>query len=351
MTEVSPRPDAIPKLEADLKPSADGSAFEIYRANSAPITAIGLPAGAAAADFWFRTTSYQLPDALIFHVGAAAQRMHRGAKEIALGADQFMIAVQVRGEVRGRCGENDIRVEPGDIAIYDYLHGYDTETSDFDILGLLVARTRLPPLFQAPGVHGAVIRRDTGAGAMLGAMFDVLLKSVDKLTLAEADAAVDGIVGVIAAALHAMLARETAALPGDPLLEKAMDYIEAHIGEADLAPKHLEKHLAMSRSALYRLFEPLGGVNAVVLQRRLDRSLKVLLAGLSARTTLRGVAQSCGFRGETHFSRAFRARFGVTPRAFRDMVRRKDHAALAAQAQRAGFASFQAWIEHVSRSG
>ena len=63
------------------------------------------------------------------------------------------------------------------------------------------------------------------------------------------------------------------------------------------------------------------------------------------------MAQSCGFRSETYLNRAFRTRFGVTPRAFRNMVRRKDYAALAAQAQRAGFASFRAWIEHVSRGG
>src|SRR5882757_9546753 len=112
VADAVPSPDAIPKIEADLRPSADGSAFAIYRANSAPMTAISLPAGASAADFRFRTTSYQLPDALIFHVSAAAQVMHRGAEQFALGADQFMIAVQVAGQVRGRCGDNDIRVDP-----------------------------------------------------------------------------------------------------------------------------------------------------------------------------------------------------------------------------------------------
>jgi AraC-like DNA-binding protein len=349
MPDTSPHPDAIPRIEADLKPSADGRAFELYRANSAPITAISLPTHGSAADFWFKTESHQLPDALIFHVSAAAQRMRRGPEQLALGADQLMISAQVTGQVSGRCGDRDIRVDPGDIAIYDYVYEYETVTSAFDIVGILVARERLPPLFQVPGVHGTVVRGDTGAGRMIYAMLDLLVRSVGSLTLAEADAAVDGLVGVLAAALPALLAREKARFSGDPLLDNAVDYIDAHIGRADLVPRHLEKQLAMSRSALYRLFEPLGGVSAVILRRRLDRSLKELLAGLSTRATLRGVAQSCGFRSEIHFSRAFRARFGVTPRVFRDMVGRKDHAALTAQARRAGFTSFQAWIDHASR--
>jgi AraC-like DNA-binding protein len=58
-----------------------------------------------------------------------------------------------------------------------------------------------------------------------------------------------------------------------------------------------------------------------------------------------------GFQTEEQFSRAFRARFGVTPYQFYDMVRRKDQAGLAAQAERAGFANLRAWIEHITEPG
>jgi len=64
-----------------------------------------------------------------------------------------------------------------------------------------------------------------------------------------------------------------------------------------------------------------------------------------------GVAQHrarSSFDTQAQFARAFRARFGVTPAQFYDMVRRKDEAALAAQAERVGFTNLQAWIEHVA---
>ena len=76
--------------------------------------------------------------------------------------------------------------------------------------------------------------------------------------------------------------------------------------------------------------------------------MKALLTGGGAKPPLRAVACDHGFQTEVQFSRAFRRRFGITPNQFYDMVRRQDHAGLAAQAERAGFANLQAWIEHIT---
>jgi AraC-like DNA-binding protein len=79
--------------------------------------------------------------------------------------------------------------------------------------------------------------------------------------------------------------------------------------------------------------------------------MKALLTGSAAKPALRAIARDHGFDTPAQFARAFRARFGVTPAQFYDMVRRKDEAALAAQAERAGFANLQAWIEHIRADG
>jgi AraC-like DNA-binding protein len=346
----APQASAIPRIEGDLKPSADGSSFTAYRDISAALTAISLPPGASAADFWVKTASYQLPDTLIFRVSSAAQVMHRGPEQIAFGADQFMISAQVEGHVNGRCGDRPVSVGPGDIAIYDEARGYDTQTSDFTILALFVARARMPPLFLAPAAHGAVIPAASGAARLLYRGFETLFDTAGSLTIAQADAAVDAVIGMLAAALQPWLASPSAHRSGDAAVDKAMDHIDAHISDADLAPADFAKPLGLSRSALYRAFEPLGGVRAVILRRRLDRSMKAIVTGGGGAKPLRDVWLAHGFRTETHFNRAFRGRFGLTPRAFHDMIGRKDYAGLSAQAQRAGFTTFQAWIDHVSRT-
>jgi AraC-like DNA-binding protein len=345
-----PQASAIPRIEADLKPSADGSSFTAYRDISAPLTAISLPPGGSAADFWLKTLSYQLPDTLIFRVSSAAQVMHRGPEQIALGADQFMISAQVEGHVNGHCADRPVSVGPGDIAIYDEARGYDTQTSDFTILAMFVARARMPPLFQTPAAHGAVIPAGSGAARLLYRSFETLFDTVGSLTVAEADAAVDALIQMLGAALRPSLMRKGAYRSGDDAIDRATDYIDAHIADADLAPAAFGKELGLSRSALYRAFEPFGGVRAVILRRRLDLSMKAIVTGGGGPKPLRDVWLAHGFRSETHFNRAFRARFGLTPRAFHDMISRKDYAGLSAQAQRAGFITFQAWIDHVSRA-
>jgi AraC-like DNA-binding protein len=76
--------------------------------------------------------------------------------------------------------------------------------------------------------------------------------------------------------------------------------------------------------------------------------MKSLLTGNAAKPRLRAIARDHGYQTQEQFSRAFRTRFGITPYQFYEMVRRQDHAGLAAQAQGAGFVHHNAWIEYVT---
>jgi AraC-like DNA-binding protein len=149
----------------------------------------------------------------------------------------------------------------------------------------------------------------------------------------EANAALDELVTMTAGMLEGDLARRAARdFSGDPLFDKALAFIDRNLARSDLAPASLEKSLPLSRSSLYRLFEPLGGVRNAILQRRLERAIRVLLTSTAARPPLRAIARDHGFSSEEQYSRAFRLRFGMTPYQFYDMARRKDTVALAAQA-------------------
>jgi AraC-like DNA-binding protein len=62
----------------------------------------------------------------------------------------------------------------------------------------------------------------------------------------------------------------------------------------------------------------------VLLKRRLDEALRLILADNKDERSLTDIANSCGFGGTSQFSRAFRARFGVPPRQYRALVRQQD---------------------------
>jgi AraC family transcriptional regulator, positive regulator of tynA and feaB len=74
----------------------------------------------------------------------------------------------------------------------------------------------------------------------------------------------------------------------------------------------------MSVRSVYRVFEETGETVSVFVQaRRLVRARRDLATG---RDPVSDIAARWGFADASHFSRAFRARYGRTPRDFRAEV-------------------------------
>lgn len=94
---------------------------------------------------------------------------------------------------------------------------------------------------------------------------------------------------------------------------EALRMIEDRLLDRNLGVPMLTSALGLSRASLYRMFQDLGGVNAYIRQRRLERARRVLEQRVGGRPTLAEVAQFHGFANESHFSRAYRAAFGMAP--------------------------------------
>ena len=72
------------------------------------------------------------------------------------------------------------------------------------------------------------------------------------------------------------------------------------------------KALGLSRSTLYAACRSRGGVIAFIRQRRLER-IHALLADPREHRRISEIAYQHGFTNAAHFSRSFRAAFGVSP--------------------------------------
>jgi AraC-like DNA-binding protein len=68
----------------------------------------------------------------------------------------------------------------------------------------------------------------------------------------------------------------------------------------------------MSRSTLYDICEPMGGVAAFIRKRRLQRIHAIVTRPQEYRL-ISEVAYRHGFVSNAHFSRAFRSAFGYSP--------------------------------------
>lgn len=108
------------------------------------------------------------------------------------------------------------------------------------------------------------------------------------------------------------------------LFERARLYIETNLAEFDLTPERIAQKLRISRSALYRAFESVGGVAGYVMRRRLHAAHAELVG--SPDRQVQEIAYRHGFKLASDFTRAFRREFGVSPREMRERFHRRSTA-------------------------
>ncbi len=97
------------------------------------------------------------------------------------------------------------------------------------------------------------------------------------------------------------------------LVERARAEIRRNIESPGFGATELCRALGVSRSRLYRLFEPFGGVANYIRRQRLLFAHAALSNPSEARQ-IREIGEAFGFGDASGFSRAFHAEFGYTPR-------------------------------------
>jgi AraC-like DNA-binding protein len=249
--------------------------------------------------------------------------MTRGPAQIARGADQLIIYLELEGSCDTDCTGRRGRIEAGDVGIIDYARPFHSESTDYVNLIVHLTRESVPAALLALEPHGLVFPRGSGAARLIGAAIQEFYAQADHLTMSEAEAAIEGIVALTTACARARLAGNEA----DHVKSRrraALDYIDAHLGKVRLGPDEIADAASVSRASLYRLLAAEGGIRAVLSTRRLDEALRLMLADSKDERSLTEIARCCGFGGMSQFSRAFRARFGVPPRQYLALVRQQD---------------------------
>ncbi|UOQ61280.1 helix-turn-helix domain-containing protein [Leucobacter rhizosphaerae] len=112
--------------------------------------------------------------------------------------------------------------------------------------------------------------------------------------------------------------------PHDPhqaLLQKITGYIEQHLGSPRLSPDAIAAAHYVSTRHLHALFRETGTtVSTWIKERRLERCRLDLVDPAFAHLGVAAVAANRGFVDAAHFSRSFRAAYGMSPTELRRAV-------------------------------
>ncbi len=276
-----------------------------------------LPEVRADTGFAASVDAYHLGGLMVTRVDFDGQRFQRDRRKITLdGLDHYLVQLYATGGLTGSAGERERVLDGGDVQILDLARLNLTQTRASRTIGVIVPRETLgAALPDTNDLHGLVLRGHAGTGGLLADYMRSLSARADDITQGDAPDIARATTDMIAACFRSTAATMTRArsVLERTLLERIQRHIEAALRSPELGPQVLCMAFRISRTQLYRLFEPLGGVAAYVQERRLARACAELADPAKAGRKIYDIAYDWGFVNEAHFSRAFRRAFGITP--------------------------------------
>lgn len=253
-------------------------------------------------------------------VRTQAHRVCR-TRHLAERADQgfFKVFWLLDGHCEIEQGNNRALLNPGEWALYDTTRPYAIEFGhDTQFLVFLLPYTSCSG-WQAISdrICGCSLPIDASSHGALFALISMFDAPVRQPTASIAPV-IDAAGRMLSASVLAWMERNEPSA-GRIRLPEAQRYVLDHIGDASLTPERLASALNVSRRTLYAGFHSHGLTPAsFILETRLDRCRAALIDPAHHNHTITQIALDHGFCDGAHFSRLFKARYGVTPRQWRE---------------------------------
>jgi len=241
------------------------------------------------------------------------QILRRSSRQIARGdAESFHIAVQNSGRSLVTQAGHEAALEPGDFTLLDRSKPYHlTYRGEFSQIMLMMRRDLLLSRIGSAALLAAT-RIDGMKG--LGGLLSPMLRQLPVLLPSIPDGARDRVAGnvldLIATALLSQ--EEQRRVSSGMTLVRVKFWIETHLG-GDLSAERIAAECGATARHLNRLFSrERTSLMQYVLERRLARCRRDLTDAAMRHRTIGEIAIAAGFKDLSHFSRAYRARYGRT---------------------------------------
>jgi AraC family transcriptional regulator, positive regulator of tynA and feaB len=232
----------------------------------------------------------------------------------AVEAGPCFILLQQVGYARVKQADRAMELRSGEWAIFDARIPTSFLVPDGSrTIGLTVARAHYEWLrrFQ-PG--GARLDRSAASCIALAMISEALRCS--EWPGAQLQALMEAVlVDAVEASLPAPASERSPLARDGVKLDRARQAIEAHLTDPDLNPDVIGRAVGLSRRSLYRLLRQIGQTPmGFVHELRLSKAARLLRDRTAENRSVTNVSYAVGFVDPTHFSRLFRARYGMSPK-------------------------------------
>jgi AraC-like DNA-binding protein len=235
------------------------------------------------------------------------------------------LALQRTGVSRRKQLGNTAELGPGDFVLVDRSRPHSVQ---FDRPSeTLAVRIPVASILERVGdpdrYFGVRVPGNTAAGALLTSFVLTTFANLSDLT---SPAAANTVGDVLLSLLELVydggkkLQFSSASGTGGGHLQRARQYVETHLCDPEFSARDIAEHLSLCQRYVQTLFATLSVTPTVyILNRRLDVAAE-RLRHERGRPRVSQVAFSVGFSDLSYFSHAFRRRFGVSARSYRDLA-------------------------------
>lgn len=243
----------------------------------------------------------------------------RDPRTIRAGDDGLYGVLAVRkGRERVRQGEVTCALGPGDLMIWDAAHPIDFEVIDvLEKCTLFIAKDQLKSIAGTARLPVGRLNSRRGFGALLFDRMDRASELIDDFETIGGErlglALAQDLLNVVGAppANTVVSARQA-------LRARALRTIEARFQDYALTPTSLAEEIGVSVRTLHMAFEDLEDTVAGRIRECRLRAVKSDLEKPELRhCSITQICFAAGFTSSAHFSRCFRARYGLSPRSYR----------------------------------
>lgn len=212
---------------------------------------------------------------------------------------------------------------PGGLFLCDAAESFELHAPDDITLHLV----RIPryALTLTDAEAGALTGRVPSAGGAVAPLLGSLVREFAAAGQTYSARTALHLAGTVAELVALLAVEDTDAGPRDrgeerdSLVRHLRAHAEAHLWDRELTPGSLATAQHISIRYLHKLFEDHGStVGRWIQHRRLEEARRELARPGRSDTTVSAVARRWGFASATHFSRSFRAAYGISPTAWRD---------------------------------
>ncbi|OYW23515.1 MULTISPECIES: helix-turn-helix transcriptional regulator [unclassified Sphingomonas] len=267
-----------------------------------------------------RWESAQLGEVMFVYTEITGMRWERRQQDIRSSEfDPIIINMMVDGLAQGDMDGRPFYEPSGTLHFHDLgrpsLHVSSASTTYSIIISRPVAQQAFGPLHD---LHGLVV--PAAAAEMLFGHAELTRRALPRLDIMSAERLGRVFLELAAIALAEVRPKALPHITSEKLLlQRAGEEIDRRLGDGKITIADLCRALGVSRARLFAAFHEEGGIHNFIARQRLERA-RAALADLDRAEPIGNIAHRLGFSDAPHLSRAFRVRFGMSPRDYRVLV-------------------------------